>query len=139
MGPMEKAIAYTERPGGLALSIATFSGIALLAALLWEVASGYVILLFIPALALCFYQLVLTPIYGVRLAGGWWTVMTEEGDFVIASQDIAHLQIVDLGGVAKATLVLSDGSKLPIPSTLPAQPFDLIQAATAYGVPVRTL
>jgi len=135
---MEKALAYTARPGSLTLSMVAFSGLTLLAALLWEVASGYVILLFIPALALCFYQMVLTPTYGLRLAQGRWTIMTHDGDRVIPSQDIAHLQIIDLGDVAQATLVLVDGSRVVIPFNLPVQPLELIQAATEHGVPVRT-
>ena len=135
---MEKALIYTARPGSLALSIAAFSGLTLLAAALWEAASGYVILLFIPALLLCFYQMVLTPTYGLSVAEGRWKVMTHDGDRIIPAQDIAHLRIEHIDRVARATLVLIDGNRVEIPFDLPAQPLELIQVATESGVPVRT-
>lgn len=136
---MEKTLSYTVRPGSLALSMMAFCGISLLAAFLWEAASGYVILLFIPALALCFYQMTLSPIYGLKIALGRWTVMTEQGDRIIASEDIAYLRITQAGRAAHATLVLRDGGELPIPFDLSPDPLELIQISTECGVPVRTI
>ena len=135
---MEKTLSYTARPGNLALSMVAFCGISLLAAFLWEAASGYVILLFIPALALCFYQMTLSLIYGLKIALGRWTVMTEQGDRVIASEDIAFLRISPAGRSAHATLVLRDGEEVAIPFDLSPDPLELIQISTECGVPVRT-
>lgn len=135
---MEKTLAYTARPGSLALSVMAFCGLCLFAAFLWEAASGYVILLFIPALALCLYQMTLGPIYGLKIAFGHWTVMTEHGDRIVASEDIAYLRIVPAGRVAHATLVLRDGNEVAIPFDLSPDPLELIQFSTECGVPVRT-
>lgn len=135
---MEKVFQYATRPGSLGLSILAFAGLTLLAAMLWNVASGYVLLLFIPALALSFYQMVLSPVQGLRFDAERWTVMTDEGDREIAATDIAYLRIAERDGTARATLILTDGSEIGVPVDLAPNPLDLIQAATDHGIPVRT-
>jgi hypothetical protein len=135
---MDKSLTFAARPGNLGLSILAFAGLTLLAAALWPVAPGYVLLLFVPALALCFYQMVLTPIYGLRLGPRNWTVMTEDGDREIHPEQIAYLRIVETGTRASAALVLRDGTEVGIPFDLSPKPLDLIRAATERGIPVRS-
>lgn len=126
------------RPGSLGLSIVAFAGLTLLAALLWTVASGYVLLLLIPALAVSFYQLVLTPVYGVKIDKGRWTVMDSDGDRVVAFEDIAHLRVEQRGARAQTTIVLHDGAEVSLPEDIAPDQLELIRAATEQGVPVRS-
>jgi hypothetical protein len=130
---------YAARPGNLGLSLITLAGLCMLGGLLWQVAAGYVILLLVPALLICGYQMVVTPTYGLRLAAESWTVLDGEHDLEIPAAEIAYLNIVPLSRErSQAFLVLVDGAEVPIPMALPAHPLDLIRDATARGVPVRS-
>lgn len=135
---MDKIHESLFRPGSLALSVVAFTGLTFLAALLWSVASGYVLLILIPALAVSFYQMVLTPVYGLRMDARRWTVMGNDGDSVVAFEDIAHLRLEGRGTTSRATLVLRDGQEVPIPVDLDPDHLPLIRAATDRGIPVRT-
>jgi len=126
------------RPGSLGLSMVAFAGLTLLAALLWNVASGYVLLLLIPALAVSFYQLVLTPVYGLKMDKRGWTVLDGDGDKVVAFEDIAHLRVEQRGRKSHATIVLNDGGEVSLPDDIAPDQLDLIRAATERGVPVRS-
>jgi len=136
---MEKSFEYSARPGSLMLSILAFAGLTLLAALLWNVASGYVLLLFIPALLMCLYQLVVTPIYGLRVNKTHWVILDEDGDYMIPVKDIAHLRVSEQNKATEATLVLKNGTEVEIPLDLAPNPLDLIGAATERGIAVRTV
>ena len=134
---MDNALPPAARPGNLALSVLALAGLTLLAAQLWTVASGYVILLFIPALLACLYQMVVTRETGLRLDARQWRVTTEEGHYVFASDDIAHLRIIEHGQLSRAVLVMTDGGEFTIPFDLAPDAVDLTRAAEAVGVPVR--
>lgn len=136
---MENKYESLFRTGSLGLSIMAFAGLTLLAALLWNVASGYVLLLLIPALAISFYQLILTPIYGLRMDHSRWTVMADGGDRVVPLPEIAHLRVDATGHDAKATLVLRSGDEIVIPvDNTDDGHLELIRAATERGIPVRS-
>jgi hypothetical protein len=135
---MDKIYEFLIRPGSLALSMAAFAALTLLGALVWTVAPGYVLLLLIPALALSLYQMVLTPVYGLRMDARRWTVMAHEGDCVVAAEDIAYLRLDERGAVPRATLVLRTGEEITIPFDLAPDKLDLIRAATERGMPVRS-
>lgn len=135
---MEKKCETHFRRGNLGLSVLAFAGLTCLAAALWTVASGYVLLLLIPALAVSLYQMILTPIYGLRMDTSRWTVMADDGDSVVPFEDIAHLRIEDRGARARATLVLRDGGELSFPCDMADRQLALIRAATERGVPVRS-
>jgi len=135
---MEKITEFLFRPGSLGLSVLAFAGLTLLAAALWPVASGYVLLLLIPALAVSFYQMVVTPVYGLKMNARRWTVMSHDGDSVVAFEDIAHLRLDERGQRSEATLVLRDGQEVAIPYNAAPGSLDLIRAATDNGVPVRS-
>jgi hypothetical protein len=135
---MEKIYEFLIRPGSLMLSVAAFAALTLLAGLVWTVAPGYVLLLMIPALAISLYQMVLTPVYGLRMDARRWTVMAHDGDCVVASEDIAHLRLDDRGAVPRAALVLRNGEEIAIPFELAPDKLDLIRAATERGIPVRS-
>jgi hypothetical protein len=135
---MEKINEFLFRPGSLGLSVLAFIGLTCLAAALWTVASGYVLLLLIPALAVSFYQMVVTPVYGLKMNARRWTVMTHDGDSVVPFEDIAHLRLEERGAQSNATLVLRDGQEVPIPYDGRPGSLDLIRAATDNGVPVRS-
>lgn len=135
---MEKALPPAGHPGHLAFNMIVFAGLVLLAAALWRVASGYVILLFIPALLLCFYQIVVTQAYGLRLDDRHWRICAREGVVEIPADRISCLRVTRHGAVARATLILTDGSKVAIPFDLAPMPVALMQAASAHGIPVQT-
>lgn len=136
---IEKTFEYATRPGSLALSMVCFAGLVLLAAFLWQFASGLVLLLFVPALLVSFVQMVLTPIYGLRMDDTAWIITDEDGRRHIANNTIAHLKIEDRGPVARAIIVLTEGGEVEIPFDVQHNPFHLIRAATDRGVPVRTV
>jgi hypothetical protein len=138
MEGMNTQLTYADRAGSLTLSLVAFTGLTCLAIFLWQVASGYVLLLLVPALAVSLYQMVLTPVYGLHLEDTRWRVMAQDGDRTIARDDIAHLRIVDYASFARATLVLTDGREVAIPFDLAPNPLELIRAATEQGIPVRT-
>ncbi len=135
---MENRFDALFRPGNLALSLTAFAGLTLLAALLWNVAPSFVLLLLIPALAVSFYQIVLSPVYGLRMDDERLTVMTEDGTRVVPFEDIAHVRVADEGRASRATLVLNDGDEVAIPFDMPPGQLDLIRAVTERGIPVRS-
>lgn len=126
------------RPGNLALSMVAFSGLTLLAAVLWNVAAGYVLLLLIPALGVSFYQMVLSPVYGLKMGSDAVTVLAEQGKTTVAFRDIAHIRIEEQGEASRATMVLNDGEEVTIPFDMAPGQFDLIRLATDRGIPVRS-
>jgi hypothetical protein len=135
---MEKVYESLSRHGNLGLSMMAFAGLTLLAAFLWDVAPGYVALLLIPALMVSFYQMVVTPIYGLRMDANRWMVMADEGDTVVCSEDIAHLRVEDRGPSPHVTIVLRNGHEMVVPLAKGANRLDLIRAATERGIPVRS-
>lgn len=135
---MENRYQTFFRPGNLALSMVAFAGLTLLAAALWTVAAGYVLLLLIPALAISFYQMVLSPVYGLRMDAQALTVMAHEGKTSIAFRDIAHIRIDEQGATSRATIVRTDGGEVAIPFDMAPDQLALIRAATDRGIPVRS-
>lgn len=135
---MENRYQTLFRPGNLALSMVAFAGLTLLAAFLWKIAAGYVLLLLIPALAISFYQLVLSPVYGLRMDTEALTVLADTGKTSIAFRDIAHIRIKEDGAASHATVVLKDGHEVAIPFDVASGQFDLIRVATDRGIPVRS-
>jgi hypothetical protein len=102
------------------------------------VASGYVILLLIPALLVCIYQMAFKREYGLRLNAERWRVTTKRGAQDIPAQDIAYLRITGHGPISRAVIVLTDATEVAIPFDLAPDPLELIRAATDLGVSVRT-
>lgn len=135
---MENRFDALFRPGNLALSMMAFAGLSLLGAFLWDVAPSFVLLLLIPALAISLYQMVLSPVYGLRMDDGRLTIMTEDGTRVVPFEDIAHLRIAEEGRASRSTMVLQDGEEVAIPFDMPPGQLDLIRAVTERGIPVRS-
>jgi hypothetical protein len=135
---MENRYQSLFRPGNLALSMVAFAGLTLLAAFLWKIAAGYVLLLLIPALAISFYQMVLSPVYGLRTDAKTLTVLADTGRTTVAFSDIAHVRIDETAEKPGATLVLTNGAEVGIPSDMGSDQFDLIRIATDRGIPVRS-
>ncbi|PWK62094.1 hypothetical protein [Roseicyclus mahoneyensis] len=135
---MENRFDALFRPGNLALSMMAFAGLTLLAAFLWNVAPSFVLLLLIPALAVSFYQMVLSPVYGLRMDDERLTVMTEDGTRVVPFKDVAHIRVTDQESASRVTLVLHDGAEVAIPFDMPPGQLDLIRAVTDRGIAVRS-
>lgn len=136
-GVMTREFEYHTRPNGVALSIAAFAGLTLLAASLWNSFPGFVILLLVPALAVCFWQIVVIPTYGMRLSQSTWDIIDGPNDRSIAVKTIAYLRVSESEGPMRCSLMLNDGTELDLNAlTIPA-PMVLIREATKRGIPVR--
>lgn len=131
---------YRTRGGSLALSVAALSGLTLLAAVIWTVAPVYALVLMVPALAACFYQLVFSPVYGVAVSGDGWRILSEAPDRVVQFADIAHVAFSEKPGRPRVALILRDGTTVPIPNEgLPGDLMDLIRQASDRGLNIRQL
>lgn len=136
---MNNSFETVSRPGNLGLSVLAFAGLTLLAAALWNVASSYVLLLFIPALLISLYQMILTPTYGLRLQEHAWTVIDAGYDLTIPTAEIAYIDLPrDDDDLSRAQIVLRCGEHIPFPDGITIAPLDMIRKASQCGVAVRT-
>ncbi len=131
-------IEYASRPGSTGLSLITLGGLSGLAALVWHSAPGMVILVAMPAIAICMYQTVVTPTFGLRMGRNEWVILDGVDDKRIDAADIAYLRVIERGGVTRASVVLYSGVELEVPLGMEQDPLDLIRDATDLGVPVRS-
>ncbi|GEM_PF-1345949 len=135
---MTETFEYKTRPGSLTLSMIAFAGLTLLAAQLWASLPGVVILLLIPALLTCLWQIVVTPIYGLSVSRHGWQIINGRQDLSIPACDIAYLRMAEaITPEVGATLVMNDGSEVALPTHVLPHPMDLIREATNRGIPVR--
>jgi hypothetical protein len=134
---MDRTFQYEARPGSLTLSLVTLAGLILLAAQLWPIIPGYVLLIFIPALLVSIAQLVITPVYRLRLSDE--TLRIEAGTRAqdLPMQGIAYLRVEDRAARPEAVIVLDDGSEVEMPQLALPDPLVLIREATNRGIPVR--
>lgn len=129
---------YRSRSGSLSLSVFALAGLTLLAAVIWTVAPVFALILGVPAIAACFYQLVASPVYGVRLSRESWQVFSETADQTIPLTDIAHVRFSDRPGAPRCTLALNDGTNLALPDeALPKDLMGLIRETSAKGLRIR--
>jgi hypothetical protein len=135
---MEDYVEYAARPGQFGLSFVAIAGLSLLCAVLWHVMPGFVTLLMLPALAACLYQMVVTPVYGLRMGRSEWTILAGDQDQTITSASIAYLRVASRGAVNRATVILQNGTEIDIPVYLTQYPLALIRETTNRGIPVRS-
>ncbi|MBF9032000.1 hypothetical protein HKCCE3408_16495 [Rhodobacterales bacterium HKCCE3408] len=135
---MAQDFEYRSRPGNLYLSLAALAGIALLAAVIWTVAPVFALILLVPAILVSFYQIVVSPIYGMRVTGDAWEVYAGDTDRSVKLDEIGHVQVSDKASAPRATLVLTDGQRIDLPDeALPEDPMALVREATARGLRIR--
>ena len=100
-------------------------------AVIWTIAPAFAVILLLPSVLICVYQMIASPVYGLSLTAEAWRVHSEEPDFDIPLADIAR---AELSG-PDATLHLRDGTRLALPaSVLPKDRSALIEAARARGL-----
>ncbi|MEM1273708.1 MAG: hypothetical protein AAGF88_07825 [Pseudomonadota bacterium] len=129
---------YRTRPGSLALSIAAFAGLTLLAAVVWTIAPVFALILMVPALLMCFYQIVVSPTYGLKVSGDGWRVFSEAPDRVIPMAEIDHVQFSEKPGAPRCVLALKDGTTVALPDqALPSDLMALIRETSARGLNIR--
>lgn len=128
---------YRARPGNLALSATAFGVLVLLTAFLWQSVPGLVLLLLIPALCVCFWQIVVTPVYGLHLSPECWHIFEGPRDRSLPARSIAHLRVCDADGPTQCTIVMTDGTEVKLHHMAMPDPTVLIREATNRGVPVR--
>ena len=135
---MSAAYEYRNRGGSLILSIAALSGLTLLAAVIWTVAPVFSIVLMVPALLVCFYQLVFSPVYGVAVSGDGWRILSEAPDRTIGLDEISHVAFSERADRPRVELVLNDGKKVPLPhQAVPGDLMELTRQACAHGMNIR--
>ena len=135
---MDGYVEYASRAGHTGLSLITLGGLSGLTGFFWHIAPGYVILLLIPALFMCMYQTVVSPVFGLRMSRDNWVILDGPEDYEIPSREIAYLRVIDQGQHRGASIVLRSGEALDIPLGNDQQPLDLIRDATDLGIPVRS-
>lgn len=134
---MDRTFQYEARPGSLTLSLVTLAGLILLAAQLWPIVPGYVLLIFIPALLVSIAQLVITPVYRLRLSDESLRIEAGTRAQDLPMQGIAYLRVEDRAARPEAVIVLDDGSEVEMPQLALPDPLVLIREATNRGIPVR--
>ena len=67
-----------------------------------------VILLMIPALAACLWQLARVPTYGIKMTNTSWHILAGHDDLVIPTSQIAYLRMVERGGERRIGVMLDD-------------------------------
>ncbi|MCR9069603.1 MAG: hypothetical protein NXH79_12240 [Rhodobacteraceae bacterium] len=135
---MSDYVEYASRSGHTGLSLITLGGLCGLAGFFWHITPGFVILLLIPALLMCMYQTVVSPVFGLRMGRDNWVILDGPEDYEIPSKEIAYLRMVDQGKHSAVSIVLRSGEALDIPLGGDQQPLDLIRDATNLGIPVRS-
>lgn len=133
---MSDTFEYVARPGSSALSVLSFVGLGALATFLWQIAPGYVLLLLIPALAICLWQVMNVPTYGMKITQEAWHLIGGDDDIAIPVDRIASLRTVDHDGEQRIRLMMDDGSELQLPAECLPEPGALIRAAEARGIDV---
>jgi hypothetical protein len=133
---MDTDYTYKSRPGSLPLSLLALAGLILLAVHLWEVIPGFVLLVFIPALLVSIAELILTPIYGVRMSDTEWRIEAGRTAQALPTSKIAFLRVEDRGR-PRTSVVLSDGTEIEMPQVALPDPITLIREVTNRGIPVR--
>lgn len=139
MSGMTDTFEYATRPGSTGLSILSFAGLGALTVFLWQVAPGYVLLLMIPALIMCLWQVTRVPTYGIRMSSTTWCIMSGDDDMVIPTAKIAYLRVTDRGMNRSIGLMLEDGTEIRLPMECLPDPMEMIREATSRGIPVREL
>lgn len=134
---MTDTFEYATRSGSAALSILCFAGLSALSFFLWQIAPGFVLLLMVPALLVCLWQITRVPTYGITMTRTEWRILVGSDDLVIPTAQIAYLRVVDRGALRRIGLMLDDGSEVVLPLECLPDPYDLIREATNRGIPVR--
>lgn len=123
--------AYRTRPGSLWLSVFALAGLTLLSAVVWTIAPVFALVLLVPSVLICLYQMIASPVYGISLNAARLHVRSDAPDLEVPLAEIARL---DLSG-ADAMVHLRDGATLPLPgAVLPRDRSALIAAAHGHGL-----
>lgn len=128
---------HEARPGNLPLSLFTLVGLILLAAQLWQIMPGVVMLVVFPALLACIVQLALTPVYRLHMTDSVWRFETEREIHDLPAAAIAFLKVEEGHAQTRGIVVMSDGSEVELPRYTMPDPLVLIREATRRGIPVR--
>ncbi|MBF9044800.1 hypothetical protein HKCCE4037_15765 [Rhodobacterales bacterium HKCCE4037] len=134
---MTETFEYSVRPGSAWLSVLSFIGLGVLAYFLWQVAPGFVLLMAIPALAACVWQVLNLPKYGIRMTPSTWQLLGIEDDFIIPSNQISYLRIQKNEGEPIVGLMLDDGTEIRLPNDFLPDLKSLVREAAARNVAVR--
>lgn len=136
---MRDVFEYGVRPGYFGLGIVGLIGLALLAASLWTLVPGIVVLTVVPALVIGIWKIRRTPAHGLRIGPHEWHVLDGPRTRVIRVTQIAYLRLDEDAAEMRATLILTSGEECALPIAIRGEPLALIRDATASGVPVRSL
>lgn len=136
---MSDTFEHSSRPGSASLTVVSFVGLGALAAILWQISPGFVLLLMIPALAVCLWQMARVPTYGIKMTKTSWHILGGYEDLIVPTNQIAYLRVVERDGQRRIRLMLEDGTEIQLPTESLPDSFNVIREATARGIPVREL
>ncbi len=136
---MSDTFEHSSRPGSASLSVLSFVGLGALAAILWQISPGFVLLLMIPALAVCLWQMARVPTYGIKMTKSSWYILGGYEDLIVPTAQISYLRMVERSGHRRIGLMLEDGTEIVLPTESLPDPMHLLREATARGIPVREL
>lgn len=134
---MSDTFQYAARPGSAGLSILSFAGLSALTAFLWQIAPGYVLLLMVPALLGCLWQVTRVPTCGISMSKTAWKISSGNDELSIPTDQIAFLKVENHGSIEHVSVVLNDGTRIMLPADCLPDPYDLIREATDRNIPVR--
>lgn len=137
MNAMTDTFEHATRPGSAGLSILSFVGLSALTVFLWQISPGFVLLLMVPALLICLWQITRVPTYGIKMSDTTWSILDGANDIDIPTDRITYLRVVESGTNRRIGLMLEDGTELVLPLECLPDPYDLIREATNRGIPVR--
>lgn len=134
---MTDTFEYATRPGKTGLSVIAITGLGALAALLWPLVPGYVVLLVIPALAMCLWQMTRVPTYGVKVSETSWKILGGYDDLDVPTSRISHLQVRERADLRRISLMIDDGTEIQLPVDSLPEHTNLMREAAERGIPVR--
>ena len=134
---MTNTFEHTVQPGRYGLSIMTFIGLGCFAALLWQVAPGYVVILMVPALAICLWQMISVPTYGIRMNKDEVAILGGYEDLSIPTSEINHLLVREHGNDRRVSFILNDGTEVQLPAEFLPEVRRVAHEASECGIAVR--
>ncbi len=127
---------YIARPGSSTLSVVSFVGLGALATFLWQLAPGLVLLILVPALAICAWQVMNVPSYGIKITDETLHLIGGDDDIAIPVNQIVSLRTVARGEEKRIRVMMDDGSELQLPVECVPDADVLLSAAQERGIAV---
>lgn len=129
---------YSRRSGNATASLIAFGGLLALIALCWNISPVIAVVIGIPALMVCAWQLTLTPNYGVSFGKDLIKITSNKGAECVPVDKVAYLRLVSVTTQQPAAFVMRDGKEITLPDlALPDGLAQIRSMAAEHGVAIR--